>query len=467
MKPFWNRELARQTLRWGAARTSGYAELFCEARDVLEVVVEDGPTSVRTGRESGVGLRLDNGKSAVHTFTEDISEQGCRDLALSGSELAHTSRQVGPCPPPPNDASALTDVSVDWPDKLRQTVLSQAGSAQKAAFSEDACIQIVRVIVRVERRRWLVLSREGLEAHDFWEHMSVKVFCTGRRGALGLTGNSSCGICGPPRANDLRAVATGREAARRALRLLDSRPVTGGVFDVVVAPGAGALLFHEACGHALEADAVERGSCLSGELGRRLASTSVTLVDSAELEGGWGSYRHDDEGRPGRTTTLIEGGVLVSYMHDRGTASRGGATWSANGRRASYRDQPLPRMTNTYLMPGDLHPEEIIAATAQGMYAHEFQGGQANPYTGDFSFSVLEAQLIRDGKLTEMVAGATIAGNSRTFLHNVDLVGDDLKHVAATCVKSGQEVPIGVGQPTVRLRQMSVGGFGGGSTPWT
>jgi len=249
------------------------------------------------------------------------------------------------------------------------------------------------------------------------------------------------------------------KASRRALTLLDAVDAPTGRLPVVVGNAFGGVLLHEAVGHGLEADAVQkRASVYAGRLGEQLAEQHVTAYDDGSRPNAWGSDGIDDEGTPTRRTTVIEDGRLTSYLYDLVTARRDGAEPTGNGRRESFRHVPVPRMTNTYFAPGDATPEELIGEIERGLYAVSFGGGQVEPATGDFVFGVSEGYLIEGGKATAPVRGATLVGNGIEALRAIDGIAADLDIASGVCGKAGQSVPAGVGQPHVRIRELTVGG---------
>jgi len=248
-----------------------------------------------------------------------------------------------------------------------------------------------------------------------------------------------------------------------ALTMLDARPIKGGPMPVILGPGWGGVLLHEGVGHGLEGDFNFKGSSLfAGKIGQKVADELVTVVDDATIPHHRGSLNIDDEGTPGARTVLIEKGVLRGYMHDRISASQLGAALTGNGRRQSYTKPPIPRMTNTFMLGGDASPEDIIADTKEGLLAKALGGGQVDIASGDFVFDVQEGYLIEDGKITHPVENATLIGNGPKTLTQVDMVASDFSLCTGvgTCGKDDQGVPCGVGEPTLRVREMTVGGRG-------
>jgi TldD protein len=258
-----------------------------------------------------------------------------------------------------------------------------------------------------------------------------------------------------------RASEYAREAVRQALVNLDAEEAPAGSMTVVLGSGWPGILLHEAIGHGLEGDFNRKGtSVFSGRVGEKVASPLCTVVDDGTLPGRRGSLTIDDEGTPTACTTLIENGILKGYMQDKLNARLMGVAPTGNGRRESYQHLPMPRMTNTYMLAGPHDPEEIIRSVKKGLYAKNFGGGQVDITSGKFVFSASEAYLIEDGKLTRPVKGATLIGNGPEVLTRVSMVGNDLQldSGVGTCGKDGQSVPVGVGQPTLKVDGLTVGG---------
>jgi TldD protein len=260
-----------------------------------------------------------------------------------------------------------------------------------------------------------------------------------------------------------RALEFGREAVRQALVNLDAVPAPAGETVVVLGPGWPGILLHEAIGHGLEGDFNRKGvSAFTGRVGERVASPLCTVVDDGTLPGRRGSLNVDDEGTPTQRTVLIEDGILRGYLQDRLNARLMGVAPTGNGRRQSFAHMPMPRMTNTCMLAGPHHPDEIIASVKKGVYARNFGGGQVDITSGKFVFSAAEAYLIEDGRLGAPIRDATLIGDGPTVLNRVSMVGNDLALDAGVgvCGKDGQSVPVGVGQPTLRIDGLTVGGTG-------
>ncbi len=309
----------------------------------------------------------------------------------------------------------------------------------------------------------LVANQDGQLAADVRPlvRMNVTVIVeeNGRReqGSMGGGGRSDYGYF----LDHDRALAFGKEAVRQALVNLEAEEAPAGNMTVVLGSGWPGILLHEAIGHGLEGDFNRKGtSAFSGRVGERVASDLCTVVDDGTLAGRRGSLSIDDEGTPTEKTVLIENGILKGYMQDKLNARLMGVKSTGNGRRESYAHLPMPRMTNTYMLAGKHNPEEIIKSVKKGLYAKNFAGGQVDITSGKFVFSASEAYLIENGKITRAVKGATLIGNGPDVLTKVSMVGDDLEldSGVGTCGKEGQSVPVGVGQPTIKIDGITVGG---------
>jgi TldD protein len=313
---------------------------------------------------------------------------------------------------------------------------------------------------QTSRRVW-IFNSEGLWVEDDREMLEFRVGVTAKKGDLlhrmttGLGGQVGLELLD---ARDPVAITV--DAADSAVRMLDARSAPAGEMDVIICNGWGGVLFHEACGHCLEADFITNGSSAYANLvGERVGPEILTAVDDGTIPGRRGSLRFDDEGTPSQHTVLIENGILKEYMWDLTEARRAGRASTGNGRRQSFRHMPMPRMTNTYIAAGPHDPEEIIRNTKKGLYAKKLGGGQVEIGRGDYVFAVTEGYLIEDGKLTTPVRGATLVGNGPESLKQIDMIGNDfaLDPGMGMCGK-GQSARVSVGQPTVRVPKLTVGG---------
>jgi TldD protein len=306
-----------------------------------------------------------------------------------------------------------------------------------------------------------VANSEGVLAHDeqVRTHFGVQATASGDTGLQ--TGYESLGHTIGFELFDAVAVEElARRAAERALTKLNARPAPSGTLPVVIKSGGGGVLFHEACGHGLEADHIQKGvSVFRGRVGEQVAAPLVTLVDDGTMAGEWGAIGYDDEGHPSQHNVLIKDGVLTDYMWDHLRARKERRGPSGNGRRQSYKHLPMVRMTNTFVLNGSEDPEEIIRATQRGVYVAQLGGGQVNTASGDFVFGMTEAYLIEGGQITEPIREGNLIGNGPQVLQDIDLLGNDFAMGSpGTCGKDGQGVPVGDGQPTLRVRALTIGG---------
>ncbi|MDQ2650868.1 MAG: TldD/PmbA family protein, partial [Actinomycetota bacterium] len=333
--------------------------------------------------------------------------------------------------------------------------------ADDAARAAGGAISQVTARYGDSRRRILVANSDGLLTEDDQVRtlFTVMAVATGDTGMQ--TGYQSLGRTIGFELFDRYAVEDlAREAADRALIKLSARPAPSGTMPVVIGPGGGGVLFHEACGHGLEADLVAKGaSVFANRIGERVADPRITLVDDGTMAEEWGCFAIDDEGSPAARNVLIEDGILTDYMWDLLRSRKEGRPRSGNGRRQTYKHLPMVRMTNTYVLAGPDSPDDIVAGTPNGIYVAHLGGGQVNTATGDFVFGMTEAYLIEDGKITEPIREGNLIGNGPEVLATIDAVGDDFAMGSpGTCGKDGQGVPVGDGVPTLRVPALTIGG---------
>ncbi|HEY3434544.1 MAG TPA: TldD/PmbA family protein, partial [Solirubrobacterales bacterium] len=363
--------------------------------------------------------------------------------------------------PQPLEARPVTPLPIehrpeDVPARRKAEMLRELDERGRAKGSEIA--QFTASYAEA-RREIAVANSDGLFSADDRTRVRIGAQAVARRNGTVETGAETLGA---HRGFELLEDDPGQiaeQAAAKALTLLDAVPAPSGSMPVVVGGGFGGVLFHEMTGHGLEADHIQKGaSVYVGKLGEQVAEPLLNAYDDGRLPGEWGSDAIDDEGQPTQMTQVIEGGRLTSYLYDRLTADKAGVESTGNGRRESFRHLPIPRMTNTYIAPGEATPEAIIADVERGFYAVSFGGGQVDPATGDFVFGVSEGYLIENGEVTRPCRGATLIGNCLEALAAIDAVGDDFFMKTGICGKGGQKVPVGTGQGHVRVRAMTVGG---------
>ncbi len=457
-------EAVVQQVLSAALRSGGdFAEVFAEDRRSSAARLDDGRVEdMVSGRERGAGIRVVVGETTGFAHTSDLSQRGLLQAAEAAGAAARSGGGAGTVVAPSRvDASAPGPVEIfpETVDKASKVALLTR--ADDAARSAGAAVRQVSAVYGDSRRRILVANSEGVLASDdqVKTRFMVSVVASGDTGMQ--TGRESVGhtvgfeLFDRYRVEDLAAAA-----ASRALAKLAARPAPSGRVPVVLKAGSGGILFHEACGHGLEADHVAKDvSVYAGKVGERVASPLVTLVDDGTMGGEWGAYAVDDEGRRAGRTVLIEDGVLSEYMWDWLRSRKEGRAGTGNGRRETYQHLPMVRMTNTYMAAGSEDPDEIIRQTPHGVYVAQLGGGQVNTATGDFVFGMTEAYLIEDGHLTEPLRDANLIGNGPQTLRDIDAVGNDMAMGGpGTCGKQGQGVPVGTGSPTLRVTGVTVGG---------
>jgi TldD protein len=458
-----DQDLIQRTL--GAAlRTGGdLAEIFVEDKASSNAIFDDGRVEhLTSGRDRGAGIRVIVGDTTGFAHTADLSEAGLAQAAEAAAAAARSggggvrevalSRQTAPRP---NDVALLPE---DVAKARKVDLLRRADDAARGAGSS-----ISQVTARYgdSRRRILVANSDGLLTEDDQVRtlFSVMAVASGDTGMQ--TGYQSLGrTVGFELFDTYDVEDLAREAADRALLKLAARPAPSGTMPVVIGPGGGGVLFHEACGHGLEADLVAKGaSVFAGRMGERVADPRITLVDDGTMAEEWGCFAVDDEGSAAARNVLIEDGILTDYMWDLLRSRKEGRPRSGNGRRQSYKHLPMVRMTNTYVLAGPDDPDDIVASTTHGVYVAHLGGGQVNTATGDFVFGMTEAYLIEDGKITEPIREGNLIGNGPAVLGSIDAVGDDFAMGSpGMCGKDGQGVPVGDGVPTLRVPALTVGG---------
>jgi TldD protein len=440
------------------------ADLYFQHSRSESWVLEDG--IVKEGNhsiEQGVGVRAMSGEKTGFAYSDEIVLPELLTAAQSARAIAQSGREGGGHALSARDSASLyaaIDPVESLPNEDKIVLLREV---DKFCRSADPRIGQVIVSLSAVVDTVLVAAADGTLAADVRPlvRLNVQVIAeqNGRR-EQGTAGGGGRYGYRELLANG-RAQALAREAVRQALVNLESVPAPAGSMTVVLGPGWPGVLLHEAIGHGLEGDFNRKGtSAFSGRIGDKVAADDVTVVDDGTLANRRGSLSVDDEGVPSECTTLIENGVLVGYMQDKLNARLMGMKATGNGRRESFAHLPMPRMTNTYMLAGKHDPQEIIASVERGLYAVNFGGGQVDITNGKFVFSASEAYLIENGKVTRPVKGATLIGSGPEVLTRVSMVGNDLKldEGVGVCGKEGQSVPVGVGQPTLRIESMTVGG---------
>ncbi|MDL2264063.1 TldD/PmbA family protein [Synergistaceae bacterium OttesenSCG-928-I11] len=438
-------------------KSADYADIYMQSGASHGLLFEEGRMdTLSSSRSDGLGVRVVKGDDTVYAHTPGTTVHA---LAHGLREASSLSDVALACPADPSDEAilderpALPALDPGFFHDLDKMLRAECKYLRQATFRYRTSIKSILIVrgdgtVARDRRKYttfaanVVLDRDGdlqtgyevrslqAGADDFWTHGGV---CT---------------------AEDIA-----REALARGILMLDAVPCPAGTMTVLMEGTAGGTMIHEACGHGLEADIIQKDySVFRDRLGEVVANPLVTIVDDATLPGRYGSYACDDEGTPARRTVLVENGVLKNYLTDIVSAQLGGLPRTGNGRRESYQHVPLPRMSNTFITPGTSTRDEMLSGVKEGLLVRKMGGGEVNPTSGDFVFFVSEGYLIRDGKVGAAVKGATLTGNGPESLRNILAVGSELVLDPGTCGKSGQGVPVTDGQPTLLIENLIVGG---------
>jgi TldD protein len=450
--------VAERAIARALANGGEFAEVFAERRSSSTMAIDESRIeSVQSGAEEGAGVRVLSGGTTYFAHVDGLDPA---DLERAAGEAAAALRGER-SEPRSLSAEERSPQSVelppaDVPAARKAELLRELDERARAASGE---IAQAMASYGEARREVAVASSTGLFSGDDRTRVRIGAQAVARRGERVETGAETLGGHRGFELFDDDPAAIAATAARKALVLLDAGPAPTGSMPVVVGGGFGGVLFHEMTGHGLEADHVQKGaSVYAGKLGEAVAQPLLTAYDDGRMPGEWGSDAIDDEGTPTQKTRVIEDGRLVAFLYDRQSAERDSVAPTGNGRRESFRHLPIPRMTNTYIAPGEAEPEAIIADVEQGFYAVSFAGGQVDPATGDFVFGVNEGYLIEGGEVTRPCRGATLVGNCLQALAAIDAVGNDFWMKTGICGKGGQKVPVGTGQGHVRIASMTVGG---------
>ena len=460
-----NKDTAALVLEHCLKTGADFAEIFFEDTYQGDIQMISGKVdSSSTKHLFGAGIRVLLGKEEAYGHTSDCTEAGLLHLAdkLAGSfageplgikfelipEIApQTSVKIGR----ESKTTALEekieylrvidDVVKDFDERIVQRIVGMSDKTQRVTIANTKG-KFIEDLRNQQRISLSVVAKEGEKSQS--NHGTVG-------GNFDIDGYK-----------DKDLVAFAKEICHACLEMLNAPEMVGGVYPVIIHNGFGGVLFHEACGHSLEATSVAKNmSVFSGRLGEKIASDVVTAVDDGTVYNEWGSLNIDDEGNPTKKNVLIENGILKGYMIDDRNARTMNMPSTGNSRRQSYRYSPTSRMTNTYIQNGSSTFEEIIAATEYGLFAKSMGGGSVNPLTGEFNFAVNEGYMVEGGKITHPVRGATLIGNGANALMNVDMVANNCSFGHGVCGSKSGSVPANVGEPTIRIQNMTVGGNGG------
>ncbi len=457
-----SREICQRVLHKALSTGADYAEIFAEntVNHSLSMIASK-VDSIKDTVIAGAAIRVYKGMRSVMASTVDTTEAGLLRCAESAAEaLGQGSAQI--------DIVLKERLFGDiHPVKI---VPSSVGNKEKVAILkkgyfaareyDESIVQVSGSLLDVDHNI-LIANTDGTYAQDRQIRTRLAISAVADKG----TGTQT-GFFGPGRRMGLEVFDSiidpkqvGITAAKQAVTMAGAGYCPAGVMPVAIDNGFGGVIFHEACGHSLEASSVAYGqSQFAGKLGQKIANEKVTAIDDGTIPNAWGSINIDDEGTPAQKNVLIENGVLKSYMIDKFNGRRMGMASTGNSRRQSYRYTPTSRMTNTYIAAGTDKNEDIIASMEYGLYAASMGGGSVNPVTGEFNFSVNEGYMVRNGKICEPVRGASLVGKGSEIIQNIDMVGTDMEMGQGMCGSSSGSVPTNVGQPLIRVSSITVGG---------
>ena len=456
-----SREICQRVLQRAVSTGADYAELFAEHTTNHAIhMIDSQVDSINDTFISGAAIRVYKGLRSVMATTVDKSEAGllqCADKAAEalgqGSaeiEIVLQERRFG-------DIHPIHIVPSSVQNARKVAILKDGYFAAKDHHSTIR--QVTGNLSDVDHNI-LIANSEGLYTQDRQIRTRIAISAVAE-----LNGETQTGSFNPGRRMGLEMFDTidprevGLRAARQAVTMAGAGYCPAGIMPVAIDNGFGGVIFHEACGHSLEASSVAYGrSQFTGKLGQQIANPKVTAIDDGTIPNAWGSINIDDEGHPAQRNVLIENGILKSYMIDKFNGRRMGLPSTGNARRQSYSYTPTSRMTNTYIAPGTDKNEDIIASMEYGLYAKDMGGGSVNPVTGEFNFTVSEGYLVRNGKICEPVRGASLVGKGSDILHNIDMVGTELDMGQGMCGSSSGSIPTNVGQPLIRVSSITVGG---------
>ncbi|MBQ8617850.1 MAG: TldD/PmbA family protein [Clostridia bacterium] len=458
-----SQSVCRRVLSRALSLGGSFAELFFEDTKTFGLTLRSSVIeNAAVSRPRGAGIRIYDGLRSIYVYTCDVSEAGLLRAAERAAAAVTDAKGAG-CDVVLHEKTFTDRHPVSLPvlgvsAKRRADILRAADSA---ARSVSARITQVTCGLLAREQHVLISNSEGLYTGDTRTYTRLTCSAVASSGAENQTGMEGPGALMGFELfeNRVDPAEVGRKAAKTAVTMLDAPYVSAGEMPVVIAGGFGGVIFHEACGHSLEATSVEPGmSEFSGKLGQQIAAPCVTAIDDGTMQGEWGSENIDDEGMETTRLVLIENGVLKNYMIDRLNGLKMGMAPTGSGRRESYAYAPTSRMRNTYIAAGSDDEEEMIRTMGDGLYAAQMGGGSVNPATGEFNFSVREGYLVKDGKIASPVRGASLIGKGSEILMRIDRVGREMTMGQGMCGSRSGSVPTNVGQPTIRVSRLTVGG---------
>jgi len=438
-----------------------FAELFVENTFNSTISFNDSKTKQSVvGNDFGAGVRVFYGHTAIYAYTNDLSEESLLKAADAVSKAASSGNIIASIDLTKNNVKNIHPVMIPNTSVSKQDKIDFIRKVNAASRGYSDQISQVDIRFIEKNQHVMIANSEGLWVEDDRNYSRAYVSSIASNGAeKQVGGEGPGGLAGYEFFNTLNPEELGRETARVAVTMLNADYAPSGKFPVVIDNGFGGVIFHEACGHSLETTSVAKGaSVFAGKLGEQIASSVVTALDDGTMPNEWGSENIDDEGMATKNTTLIQDGILKSYMVDKMGSLKTGYDRTGSGRRQSYKFAPASRMRNTYIANGNDKFDDMIASIDNGIYAAKMGGGSVSPGTGDFNFSVSEGYIIRNGKVAEPVRGATLIGNGADALLKISMVADNMAMAQGMCGSVSGSIPTNVGQPAIKIDEIIVGG---------
>jgi TldD protein len=460
-----SKKLAIEVLNIATATSGDFAEIYLEENKSSSLFMDNCKIESSTDTITyGAGIRILKGLQSVYGYTNDISRKGLTTLAHDLASSFQGERQIEVNSIENVKEGKRNKIKIPYESYPKDKLIALLTDASQASLSYDE--KIIRTTLRFahNHKDVEIFNTKGKCFHD--SHTRGRVYITSFASKDGIIESAGVGP-GAQKGmeyflDEIDLIQEAKNTAQSALTMLDAKECPSGKMPVVIGNGFGGVIFHESCGHSLEASAVSKNlSVFANKLGTQIASSVVSAVDDGTIDGGWGSGNIDDEGNPTQRNVLIKDGILTSYLIDDFNGRRMSMEGNGASRRESYRYEPTSRMSNTFILPGNSTFEEMISSIEFGLYAKNMGGGSVNPATGEFNFAVNEGYIIEHGKISYPVKGATLIGSGKEVLMNIDMVGKDLLRAQGMCGAASGSIPADVGQPTIRVKEITVGGRGG------
>lgn len=457
-----NKIIVQRVLQAAVSCGGDFAELFIEEKTATGIVMLGGKVeNALSGKDFGIGLRIFNGFNSIYVYTSQTDENHLIKMAKNASKaLGAQPKGMGDIVLKPNEYETKHKISIQPNDVAKTSKVELMRNAHQIIKDYDELISQTMINYQDSKQNILVANTEGIWVRD--ERIRTRL---GMQAIASKDGEMQVGYYAPGAHKgfefyeEINLEDYAKEAARIAVTMINADECPSGKMPVIIDNEFGGVIFHEACGHSLEATSVAKGvSVFSDKIGEQIASTCVTAIDDGTLPNAWGSQNVDDEGSACRENILIKDGILNGYLVDKLNGRRMKMDPTGSARRQSYKYAPTSRMTNTFIANGKDKVADMISETQNGIYAKYMGGGSVNPATGDFNFAVMEGYLIENGKITTPVRGATLIGSGAQVLKDIDRVGNNLEHGQGMCGSVSGSIPVNVGQPTIRVKEITVGG---------